>query len=331
MDAAGNAPAPGRRRASIAGGLLLATLSAIVTTLMVEGALRIAHFQYQVMPTVQVGWPDPRTIQSRYAIDPDLFWVTQDYADKLRHARRTRPAVIFMGDSCTEFGQYPALTIQDLAAAHGTIVTGVHLAVGGWTSEQGLAQLRRDIVPLHPRAIVVYYGWNDHWMALGPTDPDLRLAHTLIGWSRHSRIAQLGLKVWMGLAAKRARTENRVPPNRYRQNLQEIARTAKGAGIVPVFVTAPSNHMAGREPQYLLLRHVRTLAELVPLHQQYLQLTREAALDSGAVLCDAAAHFAGLPPPHDRYFQADGIHFTPVGDRELASVVSACVVRALQP
>jgi lysophospholipase L1-like esterase len=320
---------PRRLAVRVAAGLILAVLSVAISLLVVEGLLRVAGFEYRLTPTVQVGWPDPQTLESRYAADPDLFWVTRDYADKLRAAQRIHPSVIFMGDSCTEFGTYPAQTISQLVAK-GSAVTGIHLAAGGWTSEQGLAQLRRDIVPLHPRVIVVYYGWNDHWIALGPTDAELRRARRLLFFSEHSRVMQLALKVQMGLAARHARSANRVPPDRYEQNLEAIAATARRAGIVPVLVTAPSNHVAGHEPAHLLRRHVRSLAEVIPLHKQYVQLTRDAATASGAVLCDAVTAFEALPSPHDQYFQRDGIHFTPAGDRQLATIVSGCVARVLQ-
>ena len=328
-DRATTAAGPRRRAARAAAGLLLAVFGAACSLLLVEGALRIAGFAYHLSPTVQVGWPDPQTIATRYVDDADLFWVTRDYFDKLRDARRTHPAIVFMGDSCTEFGTYPAETIAQLAA-HGAVVTGIHLAAGGWTSEQGLAQLRRDIVPLGPRVIVVYYGWNDHWMALGPTDPELRQARRFLSLSAHSRLMQLALEVRMGLAARHASTENRVPVERYVQNLEAIAATAKRAGIVPVLVTAPSNHVSGHEPAYLLRRHVRALADVVPLHNQYVQATRDAAKASGSVLCDAVAAFEALPLPREQYFQKDGIHFTPAGDRQLAGVVSGCIALALQ-
>jgi lysophospholipase L1-like esterase len=321
---------PHRQAVRVAGGMILAVLSVAISLLFVEGLLRVVGFEYHLAPTVQVGWPDPQTLESRYGTDPDLFWVTRDYSEKLRAAARSHPAVIFMGDSCTEFGTYPAETIAQLAGAHGITVSGIHVAVGGWSSEQGLAQLSRDIVPLHPRVIVVYYGWNDHWMALGPTDAELRQARRFLSLSEHSRVMQLALEVRMGLAARHAKSENRVPPDRYEQNLESIAGTATRAGIVPVFVTAPSNHVAGDEPAHLLRRHVRSLAEVIPLHKQYVELTRDAAKASGAVLCDAVTAFEALPPPHDQYFQRDGIHFTAAGDRQLANIVSACIARVLQ-
>jgi lysophospholipase L1-like esterase len=311
-------------------GLLLAFASVLVTLLLVEAGLRIAGFQYQLMPTVQFGWPDPRTIESTYVTDPDLFWVTKDYREKLRTARRTHPDVIFLGDSCTEFGTYPARTVELLSGRTRAVAAGVHLAVGGWTSEQGVAQMKRDVVPLHPKIVVIYYGWNDHWMALGPTDPALHDAHRYLWLGDHLRLMQLALKAWVARAQRRDDRLNRVPPDRYRSNLEEIARLSRDSGTTPIFVTAPSNHVAGHEPEYLLRRHVQRLADVIPLHQQYIALTRAAARQSSAFLCDAADAFTTLPGSYDRLFRADGIHFTPEGDQQLAHIVSACIIEAVK-
>lgn len=316
-------------RVSIGAGLILALGSIVVSLVLVEAALRLAGFEFHLMPAVQFGWPDPRTIATNYADDPDLFWVTRDYREKLQAARLTHPDVIFMGDSCTEFGTYSARTMEALAARGAPVRTGMHVAAGGWSSEQGLAQLQRDIIPLHPKFVVIFYGWNDHWMALGPTDPDLRLASRFLWLADHSRIAQAALKARTGLAARQDHRPNRVPPDRYRHNLDRMAALAKAAGIVPVFVTAPSNYVAGHEPEYLLRRHVQRLSDVIPLHQEYVQLTRQAARESSAVLCDAASAFAALPGTHDRFFRSDAIHFTPDGDQQLAQIVSGCILHAI--
>ena len=309
--------------------LLLVLGSLVVTLLLVEGGLRVAGFEYSLLPAVQFGWPDPQTIQSAYATDPDLFWVTKDYREKLRAARHTHPDVVFIGDSCTEFGTYPARTMELLADQYGSLKSGVHLAAGGWTSEQGVAQMKRDVAPLHPKVVVVYYGWNDHWMALGPTDPELHAAHRYLWLADHLRLVQLVLKARVALAQRAHERPNRVPPERYRSNLEEISRLAHESGATPVFVTAPSNHVAGHEPEYLLRRHVQRLADVIPLHQQYVALTKAAARNSGGFLCDAADAFAALPGSHDRLFKADAIHFTPEGDRELARIVSGCIAQAV--
>jgi lysophospholipase L1-like esterase len=217
-----------------------------------------------------------------------------------------------------------------LANETDSLKTGIHLAAGGWSSEQGLAQMARDVVPLHPKVVVIYYGWNDHWMALGPTDPELHADRRYLWLADHFRLVQVALKARVAMATRGNERPNRVPADRYRQNLVAMAKLGHDAGIVPVFVTAPSNHVAGHEPEYLLRRHVRRLADVIPLHQQYISLTREAAHDGGAILCDAAAEFAALPPPHDRFFRSDAIHFTSDGDRQLAHIVSDCIVHTLE-
>jgi hypothetical protein len=78
-------------------------------------------------------------------------------------------------------------------------------------------------------------------------------------------------------------------------------------------------------------RHLRRLQDLVPVHQAYVDATRHAAAQTGAVLCDAAADFAALPPPHGRFFHRDGIHLTEAGDRELARLLARCIEAAAVP
>ncbi|MEN3340132.1 MAG: hypothetical protein V7647_3808 [Acidobacteriota bacterium] len=328
MEGADRPSAAAHRGITWTGRIALAMSSVVLTLALLEGVLRVAGFHFSLTPAVQFGWPDPLTIQSVYADDPDLFWVTRDYHQKLREARRSHPAIIFMGDSCTEFGTYPARTLA-LLSEDGPPVTGVHLATGGWSSEQGLVQLRRDVLPLKPAVVVIYYGWNDHWMALGPTDPALHLEHRFIGLAEHVRLLQVAFRAQVAWAERSPVRPNRVPPAKYRDNLETMARLSEGAGIHPVFVTAPSNYVAGHEPAYLLQRHIQRLSDVIPFHEQYVQLTREAARESGAVLCDAAAVFAALPGSHDRYFKSDAIHFTPEGDAELASIVSGCIIHGV--
>src|SRR5207247_4785045 len=112
-----------------------------------EIALRLVGFSFRTYPTVQFGWPEPTTIRDLFDPDPDLFWVTRGYAAELETARHAHPAIVFMGDSCTQFGSYPAMTLTRLSARAPSLATGTKLGVAGWSSEQGLAQLRRDIIP----------------------------------------------------------------------------------------------------------------------------------------------------------------------------------------
>jgi lysophospholipase L1-like esterase len=291
-----------------------------------ELALRVGGFHFDFIPSLEFGWPDPKTISDVYRADPDLLWVTRDYQAILAAARREPPAIVFMGDSCTEFGSYPAKTLEQLRSEGSPLRTGVKVGVGGWSSEQGRQQLRRDVVPLHPRIVTIYYGWNDHWVAHGLTDPEIAGARRFLRTLGNSRVIQAWLRLRMNLAARRPDRANRVPLPRYEQNLRQLASEARHAGIIPVFITAPANHIAGHEPAYLALRHLRRLDDLVPLHQAYVAATRRIAGEAG-VLCDAAAAFDSMP--HDRFFRADGIHLTDAGDEQMAKTLSECISSTL--
>lgn len=307
--------------------LLLAAFGVVLALGLGETALRVARFHFDLVPSLEFGWPDPVAMRDAYTSDPDLVWVTRNYRETLLGAHRTHPAVVFMGDSCTQFGSYPSKTMAVLEERGSRLYPGIKVGVGGWSSSQGLAQLTRDVIPLHPRVVTIYYGWNDHWIAMGLTDPEIMRAHGLRTLAEHLRLAQLWMKLDVGRAAHRSPVPNRVPMHDYQANLLQMAAEARAAGIVPMFITAPSNHTVGHEPEYLAQRHLRSLAELVPLHTAYVQATRDAALAGHAPLCDAASAFAALPAPHDVYFQKDGIHLTDAGNSEMARIVGDCLLR----
>jgi lysophospholipase L1-like esterase len=304
--------------------IALAALGAGLALAAGELGLRAWGYRFTTFPVVQFGWPEPREIRDVYVPDRELFWVTRDYASKLAEARRTRPAIVFMGDSCTEFGSWPRLTLERLAARTPSLGRGVSLAVGGWSSEQGLRQFRRDVLPLHPRVVVVYYGWNDHWMAFGRPDAEVEAGPVSFWLTQHLRLAQLIVGARLGFDT--ASGANRVPRERYRANLEVLAGLARGAGIRAVFITAPAAHQRGHEPAYLARRHIRRLDELVPLHASYVEATREAAAAARTQVCDAAAAFDGLPGPKGQYFMRDGIHLSERGSLVLAQVLERCLV-----
>ena len=142
-----------------AAGLALVAIAAVVFVLViVEGALRVAGFEYRPFPVVQFGWPDPKALTQVYRSDPDLLWVTKNYEDGLEAGRHDAPAVVFMGDSCTEFGTYPSKTLAILSTERPQLKRGIKVGVGGWTVVQGSWQLDRDVLPMHPHVVTIYYG-----------------------------------------------------------------------------------------------------------------------------------------------------------------------------
>ena len=306
--------------------IVLALFGVALAAAVGELSLRAYGFEFITVPTVQFGWPEPDEIASVFTPDRDLFWVTKDYATKLADLQRAHPDILFLGDSCTQFGTWPELTLANLAAREPSLAHGAKLAVAGWSSDQGRRQLRRDVLPLRPHVITIYYGWNDHWIAFGKPDEAAHPSALSFWLTEHVRLMQLIVK--LRFPSRASEDVYRVPRDRYRANLEEMIRLARQAGIRPVLITAPSAHVRGHEPAYLARRHLRNLADLVPLHRSYVQATREAAAAAGGEVCDAAAKFETLPPPIRRYFSGDGIHLSDRGSRALADMVTDCLTTA---
>ncbi|HEY3174201.1 MAG TPA: GDSL-type esterase/lipase family protein [Candidatus Polarisedimenticolia bacterium] len=319
------------RRRLILAGLVAASLA--VGLLAAEGVLRIMGFTFELAPRVEFGWPNPEGQKDWYRADPDLFWVSRDHAARLAALAKRRQDVLLLGDSCTESGNYPEMFLELLRREHpGRSIAGGKIAASGWSSYQGLQLLKRDVVPLVPRVVTLYFGWNDHWVGFGIEDDEVhQIARTRLAFlPDESRTAQLLFKTRL---ASRVRDKSgwpkRVPPEKYRANLTEMARVAVSTGIIPVFLTAPTSHQAGKEPPYLAERFLRDLSELVPLHRQYVEITREVAAAEQVPLCDLYRRFEEMPPDQvrDVYFKADGIHATPEGGEKIAQLMGECFAR----
>ncbi len=286
-------------------------------------------FSFQIAPeAVEFGWPDPVVLKEHYAGDPDLFWVLKDYDLRLRRFAPGSPDIVFMGDSCTEFSDYPRLLVERLEADHpGRDISGLKLAVGGWSSFQGLEQMKRDVVSLGPEVVTLYYGWNDHWIGFGVEDKDV---HRITRWPlarfRELRLVQLAFKGRLALLARRSGDPpKRVTPDDFRENLRQIVALARRHGIVPVLLTAPTSHRPGSEPELVWERWLRDPRELVPLHREYLAIVREVAESERAPLCDLAEEFDVVPPERrGGYFWDDGIHLSWEGTRKVAELLYEC-------
>jgi lysophospholipase L1-like esterase len=306
--------------------LVLIGASLLTGLLVSELALRLAGFEFHLRPErITFAWKNSLASLG-YQGDRDLLWVPAGYAQRLAAARAERPLIAFLGDSCTEYSKYPDLLLHNLAGRRpGVRWTGVSMGTAGWSSLQGLRQLRRDVLPLRPRVVTVYFGWNDHWIGFGLPDEEIAalLQRTSAFWQQ-VRLAQLGHKAY--IAVRGSRENRRVPLPAFRRNLHEIVRLARSHGIEPVLVTAPSSHQRGREPRYLAKHWVARLEDLVPLHQQYVNAVRAVAAEDEAVLCDLAGKFASLRPARrDASFRPDGIHLTERGARTVATQLADCL------
>ncbi len=310
---------------AVAGGTVLALV-------VVETVLRLSGTTFlPALSAIEFGWPDPQVIRDVYLEDPQLFWVPKSYRSALRNVRRDLPLIVYMGDSCTEFGAYAEMFAERVREKFpGKPVGHFSAGVGGWSSSQGLRQFRRDLIPLGPRVATVYYGWNDHWTGFGLTDAEAADVADATSPLGSLRVVQLLFLARLQLRHLLARDRpNRVSEQEFHDNLAAIAKLGKQHGIVTVLLTAPTSHQKGEEPKYLGERWLRDLTELVPLHRAYAAQVRRVAAEEGVPLCDLAADFAAMPRADlvGRYFQVDGIHLREEGNRQIAELLFACFER----
>ena len=305
---------------------IVVALASIGALLLAEGALRLTEISFPILPTVATtDWPSwLGRVAARYEFDEDLLWRRADYAATLERARRDRPSIVFLGDSCTELGAYDRVALEHLKV---DARSGLNVATLGWSSLQGLRQLRRDVLPLGPQLVTVYYGWNDHWLGIYGLE-DRQLAR-LVRWigPGFSRLAHLTVRAVAAWERQRDPTRLRVSLADFRRNLEAMTELGKRHAVTVLLITAPSAHFVGDEPRYLeRLGLIRRLSDLVPLHQSYADAVRAVAAARATPLCDLEAAFAALPTP-DRLgsFLPDGIHFTPKGSARAGQLLAACI------
>lgn len=315
-----------------AGGLVLA-LCAVSLVLWVEVGLRVAGFRFDDAGVIVFGGElPPDTIPARR--DAELFWtLPPDRPDVNSHGFLApefvipKPAgtyrVVFFGDSCTQQG-FPALVERSLTERTRTRgrYESVNLGVAGYSSYQGRVVADRWARELEPDVGVVYFGWNDHWLAWGFTDAErARLSNRLvIDLLAHSRLFQglVQLKNIEPAEATPGRTRVSLPE--YRSNLEAIGEAIERGGGRVLLVTAPSAHEQRGVPDYLVEEGLAENAEVVlERHRAYNDATRQVAREHGWELLDLAVEAPKRVAPT---FIKDGIHFTPIGLRWVASEIS---------
>ena len=313
--------ARGKRRAAILVASTILSLSCF------EGGLRIAGFSFRFMPERSQVFDRVLSTENHVA-DPDLMWVTQDYATVLERAQDRTPNVVFTGDSVTYGNEWVIPFTQKFRAypPHDMLYSA-NLSVPGFSSFQGILQFERDVTPLRPELVTAMYGWNDHWTGFGFELEDraaVRLNRSLLYWVRNVRLIQAYNATMASRKSRRSGPSRRVPLDEFHDNLTDIVHMTHEVGASIVLLTAPTSHERGREPQEL--RGSIELRELVDTHLRYVDVVRKVADEQDVLLCDLYSHFAALPNRAE-YFLDDGIHFTDDGGAVAAKSVFECFQR----
>lgn len=324
------------RAARLAGFNILGVLCVLI---LGEIGLRLAGIEFALHPSqIQFGWPNPVRLPSLFTVDRQMLWVSKGYHAWVADWKDRQPTIVFMGDSCTQGAEYPEFLAQ-LIEEHTPErdFTYVTVGVGGWSSYQGLRQLERDVVPMRPRAVTIYYGWNDHWINFGLEDKIIgeiyrKSPPLLLEYSSRIRMVSFVNQTIFAfrypLLKEQTNGSVRVSLFDFSANLRRMIQIARDNDILPILLTAPSSHRKGKEPRYLTERWLNDLSDLIPLHQQYVQAVRDVAAQYHAPLIDLYAQFNRLPKEErDESFKKDGVHLKREGNEKIAEMIYSYLVQ----
>jgi lysophospholipase L1-like esterase len=170
-----------------------------------------------------------------------------------------RPRILALGDSCTfgwlvrEAQAYPALLEARLADAGGRPFRVLNAGVPGYTTHQGLIELRERGPALRPEIVVIAFGFND---AARDGDLETQLAglRASARWVRLDDWLMTHSLFWQRLrhtlerpADKGSGVPPRIPLERYEANLRSLVGLAREQGAKPVLVSFWSEPLFGME------------------------------------------------------------------------------------
>jgi lysophospholipase L1-like esterase len=219
--------------------------------------------------------------------------------------------LLCLGDSCTRLAPgglpYSRLIEEQLGPNE---VEVFNASLPGYSSFQGLAWLRLQLLDYQAEVVIVYFGWNDHWRTTGFTDREL--ARRLAFW--RPRILNL-------LQRPHHPAPRRVPLDEFTANLREIARLVAERGGKTVFVTAPYNLTPEAVQRHVENGYALPGEDVLFAHAKYVAAVRKLSEEPGARVVDAARIF---PETHvlELLIMPDGIHPTSHGHQVLAAILA---------
>jgi len=344
--------------------ILFSVITVSLLFTIIEGGLRISGFrlesQYSIFsekkwlthgvgqdPTLPWSWiPIPGAV---CIIDRELsfrfnalgtrgpLFQKEKVPDSLR--------IICMGDSGTmgwgvKDGEMYCSGIQEILERRcERSVETINAGVFGYTSFQGLHQLKNRIVELHPDIITICYNWNDHAPAIrisngsqstesekGIPAPDKAL-HTprsysgflrLVSSLRIFQLMQYGALKTRELFPDPGNEQNsasgllRVALEDYKNNLENMITLARDNKITPILLTQAFNPKSAMRPN---------LHAQYKKQQQYNDAIREVASTMNVACVDPTT----VLETDARFFNSN-THPTKPGHRKIAMLLADAIV-----
>jgi len=219
-----------------------------------------------------------------------------------------------------EWLPFPMLLEKQLRAANlDRQVEVFPMAVPGYTSQQGLAWLRRDIDRLQPDMVIASFGWNDVSLSDAPDREAIRTdwypvtVRWLIDHSQAFAHATRWLRSGNTVPAKKPRPVPRVSENEYLGNFGAIVDLVRSRQAGLIVIGAPYRDATTNPTEAELMKKYRTALRTSMQEKQvpYLEVLE---------LTEAAA-------PVNEGFFGELIHPNHMGHRLLASELLKMMAR----
>jgi lysophospholipase L1-like esterase len=195
-----------------------------------------------------------------------------------------------------EWLPYPMLLEKELRAANpGRNIEVIAMAVPGYSSNQGLVWLRRDIDKLQPDLLTVSFGWNDASFSDVPDREAFRTSWPAVGvrWLvDHSQAFAHATRWLRAREARKRETEQtqpqqrrrpvpRVPQQEHLNNMLAIVNLARQRGTSVIVIAAPYRDHSSEAPEAdLMLQYRVALGSTMKQHGvpflEIRELTEEA-------------------------------------------------------
>lgn len=205
----------------------------------------------------------------------------------------------------------------------------INAGVPAYTSFQGKKYLFEELMVLEPDAVIITFGWNDHWAGIdGKPDSEHKMPNRaflgLQNLLNRTNLYRFMRKIILGFSEKpetlpfdQAPGIRRVPRQEFVSNLTEIIDSLNQHGIQSLLVVppvpSPEKYFGGQK----LNLHI--------LHEAYQEDIREVAAQTGATLVD-------LQPLFDQYqnlFPVDPIHYDVQGSELVARALFEAITELI--
>lgn len=246
--------------------------------------------------------------------------------------------ILFLGDSCTAgMGYYPDRIIKLFREQYGAEVESLIAAVGGYSTYQGL-EFMKESLKYKPDILVSYFGWNDHWLAIGGLPDNLFKELTESQIFIHNTFSKLrtyqllhfmiyppkkyslGNNASSKISSEEISQLTRVPENFYIYNVKEMIKVAAENNIKIYFIAPPMGlHITEISKDFLIPTH------LIPqIHNYYLGILKQVVAEY------PAAHLLNFEDVvfDKTLMMADGIHLTAKGHTLIAERVVKNLIAA---